>query len=82
MIFLFEPNSKFLFGDNLIQSNSDDAFFKQFFSIDQLGGQSGWSGLLFFNATSGDYLFWTIHTAGGTEECDPLSCEGIHLILS
>jgi len=73
----FLPHFEDLHGDNVIRGDAKKTSFEHFTSIPELGGQSGWEGFLYFNAPSGDYLFWTVHPAGGIDECDRLAAQGI-----
>ena len=73
------PRYDQLNGESVIQTSSTSASFEQNSMIPQIGDQSGWEGSLFFNAPSGDYIFWTIHPAGGIDECDRLSALGVHV---
>ena len=59
-------------GDDIIQSSGKKGSFKYSDSIAKLDGQPGWEGSVFLNAPPGDYLFWTIHPAGGIDGCDRL----------
>jgi len=77
----FLPRFHFLSGDSVIQGDGENNSFTQFASLTQIGGQSGWSGSLFFNAPPGDYIFWTIHPAGGIDGCDLLAGAGVHVII-
>jgi len=75
------PHFEELGGDNVIQGGKKKFSFEHSASISQLGGQSGWDGSLYFNAPSGDYLLWTVHPAGGIDECDRLAALGIPITI-
>lgn len=75
------PKYSFLDGDDVIRESSKGSSFEQVESISQIGGQSGWEGSLFFTAPSGDYIFWTVHPAGGIDGCDRLAALGIHVVI-
>lgn len=83
MIDLFYLDTPFPFfeddvnGENVIQGNKNGNSFTHFSSIDELNGQSGWEGTIFFKLPAGDYILWTIHPSGGFGGCDGLSGLGI-----
>ena len=69
-------------GDDVIQGSKKHGSFQHYSSIDELDGQSGWSGFVFLNAPQGEYNFWTIHPAGGRGGCDGLGGFGIPIIIT
>lgn len=71
------PHFEDLGGDNVIQGGKKKNSFEHAESVPQLGGQSGWEGFVYFDASPGDYLFWTVHPAGGIDGCDRLAALGI-----
>ena len=75
------PHLEDLDGDDVIQGGKKKSSFEHSASISQLGGQSGWVGSLYFNAPSGDYLLWTVHPAGGIDECDRLTALGVPITI-
>ncbi|MCV0401655.1 MAG: hypothetical protein K5777_06735 [Nitrosopumilus sp.] len=68
-------------GDDAIQGLGKQGSFKHFDSLEELDGQSGWKGSVFLNAPPGDYLLWTVHPAGGIDECDRLSGFAIPIFI-
>lgn len=83
MIDLFYTDTSFPFfeddvnGENVIQGNENGDSFTHFTSIDEIDGQSGWKGTVYFEVPSGDHILWTIHPSGGFGGCDVLSGLGV-----
>lgn len=72
----YPPNNN---GDDVIQghTNKKHGSFTHNESIKELDNQSGWEGSILFNASSGEYIMWTIHPSTGINGCDILAALGI-----
>jgi hypothetical protein len=68
-------------GDDVIQGNSKLGSFTHNESIQELDGQSGWVGSIFFNAPTGNYSMYTILPATGISGCDRLAAFGIPIFV-
>ncbi len=70
-------------GDDAIQNkDKKNGSFTHNNGIEELDGQAGWEGSVFFRGPPGEYYLWTIHPAGGIDGCDRFAAIGIPIIIN
>lgn len=72
-----------LSGDDIIQNkDKKKGSFTHKNSIQELDGQAGWEGSVFFRGPPGEYYLWTIQPAGGIAGCDRYAAIAIPIIIN